>query len=184
MLEDSFRQLASWISKDLWNVQHRLSINISSRQFQNKKLSIGLINLLEKTEVPAHCIDIEITEDSIISDVKKAVDKMEQLIEKGITFSLDDFGTGYSSLGYLKMLPVTTLKIDRSFIDDITENESDRALVTLILAISKNMGLKTVAEGIETQEQMLMLKNFQCELLQGYYFSKPLAAEEFVKYLI
>lgn len=183
VLEEGFKQLASWISQGLWNTQHRLSINISARQFQNEEFPGVVIKLLEKTSVPAQCVDIEITEHSVINDVKKAVAKMEQLNSRGVTFSLDDFGTGYSSLGYLKTLPVATLKIDKSFISDITENKSDKALVNSIIAISKNLGLSVVAEGIETHEQMLLLKQYDCDFLQGYYFNKPLPADEFTKLL-
>ena len=183
VLEASFTQLAVWIAEGLWDTRHRLSINISAREFQNENFSETVMYLLEKINVPAQCIDLEVTEHSVINDVKKAVAKMDELIDKGITFSLDDFGTGYSSLGYLKSLPVATLKIDQSFIRDITEDESDKALVTSIIAISKNLGLSVVAEGIETKQQMLMLTQFQCDYLQGYYFSRPVPADEFSQLL-
>lgn len=179
VLEESFKQLAIWIAEGIWDTQQRLSINISARQFHNDQFSKSVFNLLDKINLPAECIDIEMTEHSVINDVNKAVAKMEELIDRGITFSLDDFGTGYSSLAYLKALPVTTLKIDRAFICDITDNKSDEMLVTSILLIAKNLGLSVVAEGIETREQMQMLKHFQCEYLQGYYFSKPVPATEF-----
>lgn len=183
VLEQSLKQLASWIAKKRWNLQHRLSINISTRQFQDEHFSSSIISLIDKIKVPAQCIDLEITEYSVINDVTKSVLKMQELIEKGVTFSLDDFGTGYSSLSYLKNLPVSTVKIDRSFIQDITEDQSDKALVTSIITISKNLGLSVVAEGVETKEQLQILKQFQCEYVQGYYFSKPIPALEFGKLL-
>ncbi len=179
VLEESLKQLASWIKAGLWKLQQRLSINISTRQFQDEHFSKSFINLLDKINVPAQCIDLEITEYSLINDVKKSVVKMQELISKGITFSLDDFGTGYSSLSYLKNLPVSTVKIDRSFIKDITEDKSDEALVISIITICKNLGLSVVAEGVETKEQLKILNLYQCEYVQGYYFSKPVPAIEF-----
>jgi len=183
VLEESLKQLAHWIKQGLWKSDQRLSINISTRQFQDENFAQSILNLIEKINVPAQCIDIEITEYSLINDVKKSVTKMEELISKGVSFSLDDFGTGYSSLSYLKNLPVSTVKIDRSFIMDITEDKSDEALVTSIITISKNLGLSVVAEGVETKEQLEILKQFQCEYAQGYYFSKPVPALEFKKLL-
>ena len=179
VLEASFTQLAGWLAQGLWDPQHRLSINISARQFNSAAFSQNVLRLLEKTKAPAQCIDIEVTEHSVISDMLSAIAKMEELIARGITFSLDDFGTGYSSLGYLKSLPFATLKIDKSFICDIIEDESDKALVTSIIAIAKNLGLSVVAEGIETEQQMLTLRDLNCEFFQGHYFSKPVPVDEF-----
>jgi len=179
----SLKQLANWIAKGIWKSHQRLSINISTRQFQDEHFSSSVIRLIEKAGVPAQCVDIEITEYSLINDVKKSVSKMQELISKGVTFSLDDFGTGYSSLSYLKNLPVATVKIDRSFIQDITKDKSDEALVTSIITISKNLGLTVVAEGVETKEQLQILKQYQCEYVQGYYFSKPIPALEFERLL-
>jgi len=179
VLEESLKQLAIWIREGLWKQQHRLSINISNRQFQDENFVKSVVNLIDKINVPAHCIDIEITEYSLINDVKKSVSKMEELIKEGVSFSLDDFGTGYSSLSYLKNLPVATVKIDRSFIQDITQDKSDEALVTSIITISKNLGLSVIAEGVETKEQLQILQKYQCEYVQGYYFSKPVPAMEF-----
>lgn len=184
VLEESFKQLALWIAEGAWNTQHRLSINVSARQFLDDQFSITVINLLDKINLPPQCIDIEITEHSVIHDMNKAVAKMKILIEKGLTFSLDDFGTGYSSLSYLKSLPVATVKIDRSFIRDICDDGSDKALVISILDIANNLNLSVVAEGVETAQQMQMLKQYQCHYLQGYLFSKPLPVEEFKQLLI
>lgn len=183
VFKESLKQLANWIAKGIWKPNQKLSINISTRQFQDEHFSRSVIGLIEKSGVPAQCVDIEITEYSLINDVKKSVSKMQELITKGVTFSLDDFGTGYSSLSYLKNLPVATVKIDRSFIQDITTDKSDKALVTSIITISKNLGLTVVAEGIETKEQLQILKQYQCENVQGYYFSKLLPAVEFERLL-
>jgi len=179
VLKESLKQLASWMAMGIWKPHQRLSINISTRQFQDEHFSHSVIRLIEEAGVPAQCVDIEITEYSLINDLKKSVAKMEELIRQGVSFSLDDFGTGYSSLSYLKNLPVSTVKIDRSFIQDITIDKSDEALVTSIITISKNLGLTVVAEGIETKDQLQILKRFQCDYVQGYYFSKPVPAIEF-----
>jgi len=179
VLKESLKQLASWMAMGIWKPHQRLSINISTRQFQDEHFSHSVIRLIEEAGVPDQCVDIEITEYSLINDLKKSVAKMEELISQGVSFSLDDFGTGYSSLSYLKNLPVSTVKIDRSFIQDITIDKSDEALVTSIITISKNLGLTVVAEGIETKDQLKILKRFQCDYVQGYYFSKPVPAIEF-----
>lgn len=179
VLEESLKQLALWINKGIWNTQHRLSINISIRQFQDEHFASSILQLINKTNVPAQCVDLEITEYSVLNDVEKSVTKMDELIANGVTFSLDDFGTGYSSLSYLKNLPVSTVKIDRSFVQDITDDKSDEALVKSIISISKNLGLSVVAEGVETEEQLQILKQFHCKYVQGYLFSKPVSALEF-----
>lgn len=184
VLEKSLQQLAEWISEGIWDVNQRLSINVSTRQFQSEFFVKSVIDLIETSGVPAQCVDIEITEYNVIDDVDDAVIKMEELIRAGVTFSLDDFGTGYSSLSYLKNLPFAIVKIDRAFVQDMAENESDAVLVNSIITISKNLGLSVVAEGIETKEQMQMLRQYQCEYLQGYYFSKPIPAAEFKQLLL
>lgn len=183
VLSQSFTQLADWIEQGLWNHQHRMSINISARQFHHDNFLQLVYKLLDKTNVPATCIDIELTEHSLLNDVGKAIQKMDSLIKKGVTFSLDDFGTGYSSLGYLKSLPVSSLKIDKSFIQEITTSKCDQALVTSIIAIARNLELAVVAEGIETQAQMRLLRKYGCDYLQGFYCSQPQPADKFRRQL-
>lgn len=183
VFEESIKQLSSWISKGVWDIEQRLSINISVQQFYDQFFSQMVLNLLKKYHVPASCIDIEITEHSVINDVNKAIATMNELINEGITFALDDFGTGYSSLSYLKSLPVSTLKIDKSFINDILTNDSDKKLVSCVIAISKSLEIDVIAEGVENPEQAALLKQLECNYLQGYYYNKPMPAEKYEQFL-
>ena len=183
VLKQSFTQLAEWINNGLWDNRHRLSINISARQFYHDDFLNRVNSQLDQIKIPAHCINIELTEHSLLHDVNHAIQKMNSLIKKGITFSLDDFGTGYSSLGYLKSLPVSTLKIDKSFIHEVTDSKCDQALVTSIIAIARNLELTVVAEGIETQAQMRLLAKYGCDYLQGYYCSHPQPTDKFAQQL-
>jgi EAL domain-containing protein (putative c-di-GMP-specific phosphodiesterase class I) len=127
---------------------------------------------------------MEVTEHNIIHNIDDAIQRMEELINRGISFSLDDFGTGYSSLAHLKNLPVSHIKIDRSFVEDICNDTGDQAMVASILALSKHLGLEVVAEGVEEQEQFELLKKFKCRYYQGFYFSKPLSNQCMTEFLM
>ena len=128
-------------------------------------------------------LHLEITESFFLENQYEVIEKLKTLADKGIHFSIDDFGTGYSSLSYLKRLPLDAIKIDRSFINGIPADGSDISLVQSILSISKGLQLKTIAEGVETVEQLRFLENIGCDYIQGYYFSKPLNEEDYVTYL-
>jgi EAL domain-containing protein (putative c-di-GMP-specific phosphodiesterase class I) len=119
-----------------------------------------------------------------MTDVQSSVDKLDRLVEQGISISIDDFGTGYSSLYYLKTFPIGTLKIDRSFVRDITEDESDAKIVETVVLMARNMGIDVVAEGVETREQLDLLASFGCAKIQGFYYSRPLPLEEIIEYLL
>jgi EAL domain-containing protein (putative c-di-GMP-specific phosphodiesterase class I) len=136
-------------------------------------------------EIPVHrgTLDIEITESVVIGNVEETIQTMEELALTGISFSLDDFGTGYSSISYLKRLPVSTLKIDQSFIRDISADRSDKVLVESMTNMGRLLGLKVVAEGVEEAEQLDLIREFGCDEYQGYYFSRPIPADEFCKLL-
>nr|WP_036265549.1 EAL domain-containing protein [Methylobacillus glycogenes] len=126
---------------------------------------------------------MELTESVVLDNLADAVAKMNALRELGVRFSMDDFGTGYSSLAYLKRLPLTQVKIDRSFVRDIAEDASDAAIVQAILAMSNTLGLKVIAEGVETEAQFQLLQSYGCRFFQGYLFSKPLQIDEFERLL-
>lgn len=184
VMEAAFRQLALWLEKGLWDPAHRISINVSPNQFRDERFVGRVIYLLETIHVPASCIDIEVTENIVISNVEEAIGKMQSLSDLGISFSLDDFGTGYSSLSYLKRLPVSTLKIDRSFVRDITTDSNDEALVSTILAMSEHLGMQAVAEGVETEAQLKILQTNHCRFYQGFYFNRPLPVGAFEQVLV
>jgi EAL domain-containing protein (putative c-di-GMP-specific phosphodiesterase class I) len=128
-------------------------------------------------------LELGITEATMMANLKDTVAKLHLLVDTGASISIDDFGTGYSSLYYLKALPINTLKIDRSFIKNITTDPNGPQIVETIILMAHNLGIGVVAEGVETKEQLDLLKDFGCDLIQGYYYSPPLPLEELVEYL-
>jgi diguanylate cyclase (GGDEF)-like protein len=154
-----------------------VSINISGIQLLENNFEKNILALIDKYEVPRKNIGIEITETSIIEKIDIANSVLESLQQKGLKIYLDDFGTGYSSLNYLAGLSIDILKIDKSFIDYIADDERKLALVINILKIAKDLKLNVIAEGVETQDQYLLLKEYGCDAIQGYYFDKPLSEE-------
>ena len=161
-----------------------ISINVSSRQFQNTNLFEDLQTNIEKNGISPNQIGIEITESIMLKYVDNALKLLNEIKQLGVSIYIDDFGTGYSSLSYLKKFPIDTLKIDKSFIDDISsEDESGKLLINTILSMGKNLNLKTIAEGVETKEQYQFLKKSECDIIQGYYFAKPMCEEDFIELL-
>lgn len=176
---------ACWQNKAWQNAGYaplRMAVNISSRQFQQSDLVERVSRILRETELAPQYLELELTE-SIIQDSKYAVAKMQQLKEMGIHLSIDDFGTGYSSLSYLKTFPIHTLKIDQSFTRNIYADPKDASLVETIIAMAHNLNLKVIAEGVETEEQLQFLQQKQCNEAQGYYFSRPISAEDLAEIL-
>ncbi len=156
-----------------------IAVNISAVQFKQEELQALVEKILEETKLPPHYLEIELTEAVAMKNPQKVYVIMDSLHARGIRMAIDDFGTGYSSLSYLKKFKVYKLKIDQSFIRDIVNNQEDKAIVAAIISMSKSLGLKTIAEGVETKEQFEYLKELGCDEIQGYYFSKPIRAEEF-----
>lgn len=161
-----------------------VAVNISTRQFQDPKLQDKIAKALAKSGLLPEHLELEITESAIFGDIDEAINIIREIRDTGVHFALDDFGTGYSSLSYLKQLPVDTLKIDRSFIAQIdqAETDDDRKIVETMLLLGKQFRMKTVAEGVENKEQETFLSDLGCDLLQGYLYSKPLPEEEFCEY--
>jgi diguanylate cyclase (GGDEF)-like protein len=156
-----------------------LAVNLSARQFQQQNLSEVVVLILQETGLNPHDLGLELTESSIMKNAESAVRTLGGLKAMGVKIAIDDFGTGYSSLGYLKRLPIDTLKIDRSFVRDVTADPDDAALVMAIITLAHNLRLKVVAEGVETEEQLSFLHLLRCDEWQGYLFSKPLPVEAF-----
>lgn len=159
----------------------RVAVNISERQLYDADFVGKCLSVLRKYKLPGSCLEFEITEGAALHNIDEVVDKMRKLQNEGITFALDDFGTGYSSLSYLKRLPVNKIKIDKSFIDDITIDPQDAAMVASIIAIASNMNLLIVAEGVETDAQAQWLSQYEGILIQGYLFDRPLQAQAFAQ---
>lgn len=154
--------------------EYTISINLSVNQFKDDQLVDKIKQTMEETEINPANLMIELTESSIIENVEDAVIKLKELRELGITVSVDDFGTGYSSLGYLIDLPINIIKIDRSFVSKLESNNKSAAIVQAISNMAKALGIEVVAEGIETEKQLEIVKNLQCDMVQGYYFDRPL----------
>lgn len=158
----------------------RLAINLSAKQFRQKTLSHVIERILKETDIEARYIGFEITESMLLQNIEEVVETLLKLSFMGLEISIDDFGTGYSSLSYLKRLPINKLKIDKSFIDDVTTQPDAAAIVKAIIAMAHGLSMKVVTEGVETNEQLEFLRQQGCEQYQGYIFSKPLAASEII----
>lgn len=158
----------------------RLAVNVSPKQFQQENFAILVYDILQETQAPAKYLTIEITENLLLNNTEEVVDTMLSLSVLGVHFSIDDFGTGYSSLSYLKRLPLKELKIDKSFIQYLPQDENDQALIQTILSVAHHLRLTVVAEGVETIEQHNLLMDLGCNLSQGFYFSRPIQAKEWM----
>ncbi len=176
VLETACRQTRAWI--DLHPAPLRVAVNLSGRQFWQSDLVESIARGLAKAGLPPECLELEITESMVMRDVDQAIDKMRELTAKGIRLSMDDFGTGFSSLAALKRFPIHTLKIDKSFVKEVTTNPNDAAISASIIALAHTMNLTVIAEGIETRDQLDFLLEKGCEIGQGYFFSNPLPASE------
>ncbi len=174
-------QNRAWQSAGLPPV--RVSVNLSPRQFQQPNLVSMVTRVLSETGLDPQFLELEITETNIIKNVDLARQVLENLQQMGVYLSMDDFGTGYSCLGYLKQFPFHTLKIDQSFIRDMRGEQQELAIITAVIALGRAFNLRVVAEGVETQQQLELLRNLQCDQMQGYLFSKPLPAKDVTKLL-
>lgn len=154
-----------------------ISINLSTRQFMHSNLVGFIEETLKETGFPPECLELEITE-SVMADMKQGGEILKELKRIGVRISIDDFGTGYSSLSYLQYLPIDRLKIDHSFLEDISVNPKHKAIVAAMIALAKNLSLKVTAEGVEKEEQVALLRKYGCDELQGYYVSAPLSVME------
>jgi EAL domain-containing protein (putative c-di-GMP-specific phosphodiesterase class I) len=153
-----------------------VSVNVSPRQFRGDDLVAKIAGVLEATGLPPAYLELELTESMVMHDGERMIETLHAIKRLGVQIAVDDFGTGYSSLSYLKRFPVDRLKIDRSFVQDAATNADDAANVRTIIALGHNLGLKVLAEGVETDEQIEFLRANGCDELQGYYYSKPISA--------
>ena len=160
-----------------------IAVNITAVEFQDERLVTNIQNLLHKYNLPPKYIELEITENVVMTDITRAMDSIVKLQSMGIKVSIDDFGTGYSSLAYLRELPIDKIKIDRSFIREVASNDSDLTIVKSMIDLSHGLGKRVLAEGVETVEQLNVLRHLGCDAVQGYFIDKPLPEEELVRYL-
>lgn len=181
VLRTAAQQMKEWLAAGLSDMV--VAVNISAIQFRQPMLPELVTRILDEADLSSNHLELELTEAVAMDDPQGAVQMMDKLHERGIRLSIDDFGTGYSSLSYLKRFKVYKLKIDQSFVRDLTEDPEDKAIVTAIINLASSLGMQTIAEGVETAGQLAYLRLQGCDEVQGYYFSKPLPATEFETYL-
>jgi diguanylate cyclase (GGDEF)-like protein/PAS domain S-box-containing protein len=177
-LREACRQMSHWRAQSEAYLDLTVSVNLSAKQLLQQHLVEDMGKLLRETALPPQALKLEITESAVMADPAAAAEMLQQIKSLGIRLAIDDFGTGYSSLSYLHRFPLDTLKIDRSFISGGGEGGDGMEIARTIMPMARNLRLDVVAEGVETLEQVALLKKLQCKYAQGYYFSKPLAPEE------
>lgn len=177
VLKEACKQMYAWKAKFGSSANWKVSVNISSRQLGLPNFVAEVKQILLETKLDPHNLKLEITESSLVEDTQHTIAILQELKSLGIEFSLDDFGTGYSSLSYLHQFPFDTIKIDRSFVNSVGDNLEKLGIVRAIVTLARNLGMDTIAEGIETVDQLAQLKALKCEYGQGYYLSKPLDKE-------
>jgi diguanylate cyclase (GGDEF)-like protein/PAS domain S-box-containing protein len=179
VLYEACNEIKKWSKNGITDIG--MSVNISGNQFAQKNFLEIIDKVISESGINPGILQVEMTESVVMRNIDHATMVLNELKNRGIKIAIDDFGTGYSSLSYLKQFPVHKLKIDKSFITNMVSNSSDAALVKAIIAMSESLYMKTIAEGVETLEQLQMLRKNQCSEIQGYYFSKPVTSEEFFK---
>ena len=183
VLESACRQAREWQTTYPAAPPLFVSVNLSVKQFNQPGLVENIAILLEEFELPPRCLKLEITESVFSDNLDAAVGLLTQLRELGVQLSIDDFGTGYSSLSYLQRFPIDTLKIDRSFVTQMMENEENLAIIRTIVALAQTLGMDVVAEGVETEDQLKLLRKLECENGQGYLFSTPLGSQQLDQFI-
>jgi diguanylate cyclase (GGDEF)-like protein/PAS domain S-box-containing protein len=181
VLREACRQTQVWLEADL--APTRVAINVSAVELRSKGFIQGVREVLLETGLDARYLELELTETALLQDPASTIAVLHELKRMGVLLTLDDFGTGYSSLSYLKRFPIDALKIDKSFVHGLCTSASDANIVSAVISMGKSFGLKVIAEGVETRDQLLALRAQQCTEGQGYYFQRPIAAGEFVRLL-
>jgi len=171
VLKQACIQLKEWRKK--YNKQVKMSVNLSAQQLHDRNLDKYIKLLIKKYNIQEGELELELTESTVMEDPEEAIVLLNKIRDLGVKLAIDDFGTGYSSLAYLKTLPIHTLKLDRTFVSDLEINKNDAEISAAALALAHNLGLQVVAEGVETNAQKEFLISHHCEILQGYFFSKP-----------
>ncbi|HET7629681.1 MAG TPA: EAL domain-containing protein [Bacillales bacterium] len=181
VMETACKQTKKW-HDDGYN-DFAVSVNVSARQFERSGFPADVQAVLAKTGLPAHCLHLELTESTTLRDIRSSVQHLQALKKLGVKVSIDDFGTGYASLSYLKEFSVDILKIDQSFVRSLNDKTQDRAIVKAILTMCEGLSVTAVAEGVETEDQLNVLKQFGCRCVQGYFYSRPLPVKKFESFL-
>jgi EAL domain-containing protein (putative c-di-GMP-specific phosphodiesterase class I) len=181
VIRTAVNQLATWVANGMAPIT--MAVNLSAVQFRHADLPQLVSDILEEAGLPADLLELELTEGVAMTDPLGAIAVMDDLRQRGVRMSIDDFGTGYSSLSYLKRFQVYKLKIDQSFVRDITEDPEDKAIVGAIISMATSLGMQTIAEGVESEGQLEFLRARGCTEVQGYYFSRPVPTAAFEDYI-
>lgn len=181
VLLEACRQIAKWNTKGITGL--KIGVNVSAKQFIQTDLVSKVKDAIEATGISPHQLELELTEGMVIKDLEKTIETMTQLRNLGVELAIDDFGTGYSSLSYLKRFPIQKLKIDRAFIKDVTSADDDTEITKGIIQLGHSLKLRVITEGVETEPQLNYLIKHQCDLIQGYYFAKPMPVDEFEEFV-
>ncbi len=181
VIKQACLQATAWMEMGVKDF--RVAVNLSTVQLRQEGFSERILEIVEAAGISPEQLELEITETVIMDNLETAVETLGRLHKQGFWISIDDFGTGYSSLNYLKHLPLDTLKIDRSFLQDILTDSYDKTIVKTIIAMAHSMELKVTAEGVETEEQLALLRQYECDEIQGYLFSRPMSAEDVTEIL-
>jgi diguanylate cyclase (GGDEF)-like protein/PAS domain S-box-containing protein len=181
VIKQACRQIRAWIDQGFHDC--KIAINLSSVQLMQPDIVTNIFKALDSYKVPPRLFEVEITETTLMDNIKTAIDSLRRLHSRGINISIDDFGTGYSSLSYLKNLPINNLKIDRAFIKDLQNDENDQQIVQTLITMAHSLNMSVIAEGVEEIEQFNLLNQYACDEIQGYLLSKPVADSEFLEML-
>ncbi|KJZ14271.1 diguanylate cyclase [Marinomonas sp. S3726] len=181
VIRTACKQLQKWREQGYPEIS--LSVNLSGRQFMQADLVYMVKEVLAETGVNPKNLELELTESMLMADADQTIEKLHGFRELGLSLSIDDFGTGYSSLAYLKKFPIQTLKIDRSFVRDLGSNSDDNAIVKATIAMASSLNLKVIAEGVENYSQLNVLKTYECQEVQGFFFAKPMSSNDFSVYM-
>jgi EAL domain-containing protein (putative c-di-GMP-specific phosphodiesterase class I) len=181
VLKEACQTASEWVKCGGENL--KVSVNVSPKQFNELSLKKSIASAIESSGLNPHNLVLEITESMLMGDVEHHITLLKHIVDLGVAFSLDDFGTGYSSLSYLKKFPIHELKIDRSFLTNVPEINEDNSIVKAIISMAHSLGLNLIAEGVESAEQLDFLRQHNCNVIQGFYYSKPLNKADFTRFL-
>jgi EAL domain-containing protein (putative c-di-GMP-specific phosphodiesterase class I) len=181
VLREACKQARAWMDAGL--APTSIAVNISAMEFRDDNFLESVFTVLRETGLDPRFLELELTEGVLMKRAESAVSVLRTLRASGIRIAVDDFGTGYSSLSYLRKFPIDALKIDQSFVRQITTTPDDTAIVTAVISMGRSLKLRVIAEGVETQEELAFLQALHCDEAQGYYFSRPVPPQEFVKLL-
>jgi diguanylate cyclase (GGDEF)-like protein len=181
VLAEACQTTSEWVRSGFENL--KLSVNVSPKQFDEISLKKSIVSAIESSGLSPHNLVLEITESMLMGDFEHHITLLQHIVDLGVAFSLDDFGTGYSSLSYLKKFPIDELKIDRSFLTNVPEINEDNSIVKAIISMAHSLGMNLIAEGVESAEQLEFLRQHNCNIIQGFYYSKPLDKADFTEFL-